>query len=64
MVFVIIMVNFFFWILVCIIGVLYFCDIVMLKWIYLMYDYLMFIIVVINLLIYGFMNKVFRDEYF
>lgn len=63
MVFVIIMVNFLLWIPVCIIGALYFCDIVMPKWTHLMYDYLMFITAATNPLIYGLMNKAFRDEY-
>ncbi|XP_022804298.1 melatonin receptor type 1C-like [Stylophora pistillata] len=63
MVFVIIMVNFLLWIPVCIIGALHVCDIVMPKWTHLMYDFLIFITTATNPLIYGMMNKAFRDEY-
>ena len=63
MVFAIITVNCLLWIPVCIIGALYVCDIVLPRWTHLMYDYLLFITTATNPLIYGLMNKAFRDEY-
>lgn len=63
MVFVIITVYCLLWIPVCIIGALYVCDIVLPRWTHLMYDYLLFISNATNPLIYGLMNKAFRDEY-
>ena len=63
MVFAIIMVFCLLWIPVCIIGALYVCDIALPRWTHLMYDYLMFITAATNPLIYGLMNKAFRDEY-
>ncbi|KAL9962329.1 hypothetical protein ACROYT_G031420 [Oculina patagonica] len=63
MVFAIITVYCLLWIPVCIIGALYVCDIVLPRWTHLMYDYLLFITTATNPLIYGLMNKAFRDEY-
>lgn len=63
MVFAIITVYCLLWIPVCIIGALYVCDIVLPRWTHLMYDYLLFITAATNPLIYGLMNKAFRDEY-
>ena len=63
MVFAIITVNCLLWIPVCIIGALYVCDIALPRWAHLMYDYLLFITAATNPLIYGLMNKAFRDEY-
>lgn len=63
MVFAIITVNCLLWIPVCIIGALYVCDIALPRWTHLMYDYLLFITTATNPLIYGLMNKAFRDEY-
>lgn len=63
MVFVIIAVFCLLWLPVCTIGTLYVCDIELPRWTHLMYDYFLFITAATNPLIYGLMNKAFRDEY-
>lgn len=63
MVFAIILVFCFLWIPVSVIGALYVCDVFLPRWTHLMYDYLLFITAATNPLIYGLMNKAFRNEY-
>ena len=48
----------------CTIGALHVCQVPLPRWVHLMYDYLMFMTAATNPLIYGFMNKSFRAEYF
>ena len=52
------------WIPLGMIGALYVSDVFLPRWVHLMYDYLMFMTAATNPLIYGFMNKSFRAEYF
>lgn len=63
MMFVIILVFCVLWIPMSIIGALYVCDVFMPRWAHLIYDYLMFLTAATNPLVYGFMNKAFRNEY-
>lgn len=63
MVFAIVAVYCLLWIPVSIIGTLYVCDIVLPRWTHLMYDYLLFLTTASNPLIFGLMNKAFRNEY-
>ena len=51
------------WIPLCTIGTLYVSDVLLSRWVHLMYDYLLFMTAATNPLIYGFMNKSFRAEY-
>ena len=63
MVFAIISVFCLLWIPVSIIGALYVCEVFLPRWAHLMYDYLVYITAATNPLIYGLMNKAFRNEY-
>ena len=51
------------WIPLCTIGTLYVSDVLLSRWVHLMFDYLLFMTATTNPLIYGFMNKSFRAEY-
>ncbi|KAK2559961.1 Melatonin receptor type 1A [Acropora cervicornis] len=51
------------WIPLCTIGALYVSDVLLPRWVHLMYDYLVFVTAATNPLIYAFMNKSFRAEY-
>ena len=51
------------WIPLCAIGALYMSDVLLPRWVHLMYDYLVFMTTATNPLIYAFMNKSFRAEY-
>ena len=51
------------WIPLCTVGALYLSDVLLPRWVHLMYDYLVFVTAATNPLIYGFMNKSFRAEY-
>ena len=51
------------WIPLCTIGALFTSDVLLPRWVHLMYDYLVFMTAATNPLIYGFMNKSFRAEY-
>ena len=64
MVFAIILVFCLLWLPMSIIGALYVCEVFLPRWTHLMYDYLLFITAATNPLIYGFMNKAFKNEYF
>ena len=51
------------WIPLCTIGALHVSEVLLPRWVHLMYDYLVFMAAATNPLIYGLMNKSFRAEY-
>ena len=63
MIFAIVVVFCVLWIPVCIIGVLYVCGFNLPRWSHLLYDYFLFISAATNPLIYGLLNRSFRNEY-
>ena len=63
MVFVVVLVFCLIWLPLSIIAALYVCNVFLPFWTHLMYDYLFCSIAATNPLIYGLMNKAFRNEY-